>query len=245
LKRTWLFLVILVVVPIVCAAEAWQINAPGGTEIDLEREVVFYYGAGSNQVEAVLDRTTLFGDRLEFYRLESRLVAKGRVLLRREQPEFWEFSGSEIVYDSQKQEVLLRTGGKVVFGEKRSKLEAGEFSGNLKEQKFIANRQCLLSDRDGTLFSNQMNADLNSGMFVAKDNVVFQTENLTVRAKKAVYNQKSDIVKFSGKPLVTRGKETFTAVEISYDRRNKKIKATGPVEYKSQNASIGSENGVH
>ena len=245
MKRTWLFLMILVVVPIVCAAETWQINAPGGTEIDLEREVVFYYGDGSNQVEAVMDRTTLSGDRLEFYRGESRLVAKGRVLLRRERPEFWEFYGPEMVYNSQSQEVLMRTGGKVIFGEKRSILEAGEFSGNLKEQSFSANRKCLLSDKDGTLFSDRMNGDLDSGIFVAKDKVVFQTENLTVQAKQAIYNQKIDIVKFSGKPLVTRGKETFTAVEISYDRKNKKIKATGPVEYKSQNASAGGEDGVH
>lgn len=244
MKKSWMILVLLASIPALAAVDAWQIKAPRGTDIDLETETIQYYGDAQNPVEAVGKDSRLMGETLEYQRKSGRFIAKGQVVLTRSQPKLREYSGALLFYDEPTGEFQMPMGGKIRLAQEQMTLEASRFSGNARSELFQAEGSCKLVDQNGVLTSDRMEGDAGKGQFFAEENVIFTGKNVTIRSKRAIYHQKERQTRFLDKPVVTRDKEVFTATEIIYDLKANKVKAIGPVEYRSQTVS-GEEKNVH
>lgn len=244
MKKSWIAAALLISLPVLGAVESWQIKAPRGTDVDLEKETVLYYGSAKTLVEALAQDIRLVGETLEYQRKNGRFIAKGQVVLTRTLPKFREFTGSLMIYDELKEDFQMPTGGKVRLGPEQSTLDSSKISGNIGTELFYAEGNCVLTDPNGVLTSRFMDGDCKKGQFNAREQVVFVGKNMQVRSGRAIYYQKENRTHFFEKPVVTRDKEIFTAAEIIYDLKSNKVKAIGPVEYRSQSAP-GEEKNVH
>lgn len=135
-------------------------------------------------------------------------------------------------------------GGKIRLGPEQTTLEALKITGNMQTETMNAEEKCVLTDPDGVITSRFIDGDAKKGQFTARENVVFTGKNLKIQSGRAVYYSKEKRTHFLDKPIVTRDKEVFTATEIIYDLKNNKVKAIGPVEYRSQTVP-GEEKNVH
>jgi lipopolysaccharide export system protein LptA len=228
----WLFLFLFISIPLFGASKAWQVKAPGGSEADLEKNISYYYGTSSEQVElSNEDGALLFADRLTYKEKEESFHAEGHIDMFKKQPKLRRITGTELFYNSLTEDFSMPSGGQVTFGPEQSVLTAGEIKGNLKSENFVARTNCRYADPDGILTTVRMDGDILSGVFNAHAQVVFEGKKATIRSANAVYYQKEERAIFKDKPIVTQDKKTFTATEIIYDMKNNHIKALGPVQY--------------
>jgi lipopolysaccharide assembly outer membrane protein LptD (OstA) len=240
--RKWALALLLVAIPVLGAEKAWQINAPGGSEADLEKDISYYYGTATTQVEMrTEDGALLRADRLTYNEKEERYRAEGHVDMVRSQPKLRRIVGPELLYNAITEDFFMPAGGQVTFGPEQGTLTAAEIKGNLKRETFEARTNCRLTDPDGVLTSVRMDGNALSGVFNAYEKVVFVGKKATIRSEHAVYYQKEDRAIFKDNPIVTQDKKVLTSTEIIYDIKNNRVKALGPVHYVSPATDGGSK----
>lgn len=235
----WTVLFLLSTLSVYGAVDSWKITTLIGTEADLEKEIIIYYGDRENRVEAVSDDMRFSSGHLEFRRNEALFVAKGNVEFVQEKPEFRRLNAEELTYNTENGDIALQAGGKIHFEPEKADFQAGKITGNLKREVFSARGNCVLTNPDGVLTAEEMDGNLVDGNLTAQKQVVFKGKSILAKGELVVYYQKEGRIVFRGNPWVSRGKEVFTAQEIIYDLTTQKVRAKGPVEYKSGPASAG------
>lgn len=235
----WVVLFLLSTLSVLGAVDAWRITAHLGTEADLEQEVIVYYGDKDHPVEAVTEDMRITGEYLEYRRKEALFVAKGNIELTQEQPKFRRLTAAEVTYNTENGDIAMPLGGQIRFGPEKADFKADKITGNINREVFSARGNCVLANQDGVLTAEEMDGNLVNGNLTAQKQVVFKGHSILAKGGLVVYYQKEGHIVFRENPWVSRGKEVFTAQEIIYDIKTKKIKAKGPVEYKSGPAATG------
>lgn len=233
LENRWVFLLFCVTIPLLigAAGKNWIVKAPGGSDADLEQNTISYYGADNLPVELTTeDGMVLHANQLDYRQKEETFHGIGNVDLLKSQPKLRELIGSDLFYDSLKDDFAMASGGQIKFGPEQTSLSAGVINGNLKKETFIASNNCRLTDTNGVLTSNRMDGDNSTGIFNAYEQVVFVGKKAVIHSGAAVYYQKDNKADFTDKPTVTQDDKVFSATEIVYDMKNNRIKAIGPVQ---------------
>jgi len=246
MRKIWVpFLMVwFMIVPAAVAQELetrqWEIEAPAGSEMDLNLEVVVYYGTEKTPVvlRSITDPLKLTAQRVEYYRQEERFFAQGKVVIEGEDagptPSHFLVTGEEVVYLAAEGLLKFSQGGTVQRDD--VSLKAGKIFITLDEQtesmevtSFEATNGFTLLNSEGEMTGNILKGDTNQGMVEAIGDLRFQYGEISGEADQAVYFEGDGEIHLLGTPFIYREKDYITGESIIYNLKTEKAMVFGPV----------------
>lgn len=227
--RLSLLLLMICGAGIICAEEQIELIAPGGGEMDLNRNLMKYYSSGSNKVRVLWSNSTMEAGYLEYYRDQDILKGKDGIKMTQKKPVTRVLKCVEITVDLKKD---FFAANKEVF---LNYDENTSFSGNSLEWdrkndqiKFLGKPEIVY--KDWKILGERIEGQVTKGVITIFGPVhAFNGDN-NVRCGKMIFEREQDLFTLQDNPVVVRGKNEMTATEIYYDLKTKKVTANGEVK---------------
>lgn len=217
---------LLVVVGAGWTANSLELSAPGGGEMDLDKNLAQYYGTNDQPVKAHWNNLRLQTDYLEYHHLKELVKAKGQVELVQEVPVQQRLTCLEL-------EVDLAQERMIASGEIMAQLDEGTtvFGGYLQWERGRDWVQVLREPRveyqEWTISGDVVEGHPERGLWTISGRVVGVSEDTIVKAGKLIADRQGEVFYLQENPVVIRGQNEVTAPEIIYNLKTKKVLAKG------------------
>ena len=226
-KLWWL---LLFIPGLALAATEMELNAPGGGEMDLKRNVMQYFGTDKQLVSARWDNSTLEAKSLEYDREKEIATGKQMVRLTQINPNRT-LSCSEIVVDMKRDYLTAVNNVNLKYDETTS-FSCNRLEWDRKNDHVQLTGKPEITYNEWRITGEQVEGQVSKGQLVIAGAAQIQGNDATAKAGKMIFNREADKVIMQESPIVIRGNSQLTATEIVYDLKTKKVTANGGVQSK-------------
>lgn len=229
--QTWAVSAFILFAGIGWAAGELKLIAPGGGEMDMEKNVVKYYAAGTQLVEAHWEKYDLYTNYLEYYREQEVIKAKEKVKL------IDNTQGKRVLYcddlslDVQKDFLVARANVLIELDVENS-VSGGLLEWNRTADNLKLTEKPVIIDKGWKVTGKYLEGQPKKGLFTMNGPVDATNGEVVAKAGKMIYNQQTEQLFFKDNPVLVRGKSEMTATEIIYDLKTEKVSAKGMVNSK-------------
>jgi lipopolysaccharide assembly outer membrane protein LptD (OstA) len=221
---------------LLCWSLAWTANglelvAPGGGEMDLQKNIVKYYGTDSKPVEARWNEMVLQTSYLEYYREQEIIKGKNGVNLVQNQPEKRTLKSLEATIDLRRE---FFTATKEVFLTLRddTTIHSGLMEWDQKKDEVRFNLKPLIHYQQWRITGDSIIGNPNKGLFTVYGPVVATNDEIKIKAGKVIFNRELEHLILKEEPILIKGDNQLTATEIIYNLKTEKVTAQGVVKTK-------------
>lgn len=213
------------------AGSELELIAPGGGEMDMEKNLVKYYSAGSQPVEARWENSKLFANYLEYYRDQELIKAKDKVKLVEIAPGKRVLNCGELNLEV-KRDFLVARNQVLLQMDADSSATGGVLEWDRVGDKMKFSEKPVIHSKEWRINSELIEGQPNKGIYTLSGPINATDGEAVAKAGKAIYNQNTGQIFFQDNPVFTRGKNEMKATEIIYELNTKKVSAKGLVTSK-------------
>ncbi len=226
-KMWWL----LILIPgLALAATEMELNAPGGGEMDLKRNVMQYYGTDKQLVSARWDNSILEAKTLEYDREKEIATGKQMVRLTQINPNRI-LNCSEIIVDMKRDFLVALNNVNLKYDDTTS-FSCNRLEWDRQNEYVQLTGKPEISYKEWRITGEQVQGQIGKGQLVIAGAAQIQGNDATAKAGKMLFNRETEKVILQDSPIVIRGNSQLTATEIVYDLKTKKVTANGGVQSK-------------
>lgn len=230
----------------------WEIEAPGGSEMNFTEERMAYFATKAGPVVATSSKLQLrfVADEVVYEKAKGVFSARQEVICEggAEGSTEWRVLAEEMVYSSTTGELLFPVGGQF-FLRKEDGQEIAFTAGRLIAELapspqeatpptdeslgirwFRAEEGFECQGKGWRLTGRTAKGDLQEGVFQADGEVNLEYEDITGRADRLLFNEKEKVVLLTGDPVVFRGSDRIEGTELLFHLETGKITIRGAVK---------------
>jgi lipopolysaccharide export system protein LptA len=228
LKRSlyWAFLIMVFVIAgfAIGRAEGDQpkLIAPGGAEIDFVHNITKCFGTGINPVEAHWKNFSVEANYLEYNRGEGTARAIGKAKIIQEIPIYRIVTCRRVFLDL-KQEFITAEKEVTIFDGEDTSLTGDSLEWDRKNDFIKVAGSTHISYQDWQIDGERIEGQINKGLFTFFGPVKGAGTDTSFKAGQIIFDRSSEKIFLKNNPSVIQGKNQFTAFEIVYDLKTRKV----------------------
>lgn len=212
------------------ATGSLDLVAPGGGEMDLDKNVAQYYGNDDQRVEANWENLRLQADYLEYDQLNELVKAKSRVELIRKNAAFRQRIISQALEADLTREIMTAEGEVGAWLEEGTAVFGGYLRWERSRDWVQVRRNPWIEYQEWTIHGNLVEGQPEGGIWTISGQVVGVSADTTFKAGKLIVDRGTGKFYLQENPVVVRGANEVTAAEIIYDLKTKKVSAKGSMK---------------
>jgi lipopolysaccharide export system protein LptA len=231
-KKPWgifLALSLLLGAGISWAAGQLEITAPGGGEMDLQQNIMKYYGLGSQLVEVSWDDLLLETKYLEYDQKQEILKGKEQVELTQKAKIPRVLKASELVVN-RNQDYIVASKGVVLKYDEITSATGNSLEWDRGINLIKLTDQAMIIYKDWTIKGSRIEGQLDKGIFTVYGPVEAFNKLNTIRGGKLIFYRGMEKVEVEDNPLLIRGKNEIAASKIVYLINTNQVLASGMVK---------------
>ncbi len=206
-----------------------RLSAPGGSEIDLLQNVTQCFGTEAKPVEARWKTYSIEAKYLEYSRKEDMIRAKNSVKIKQNIPVYRVVTCNELFLDLKRDILTSQKEVKIVYDEKTS-LEGDSLEWDRRNDRVKVAGTAQICYQDWKITGERIEGQLNKGVFVFYGPVKGTGEDSSLSAGQVLVDLAADKLFLKDNPVVVQGKNKFTADEIVYDLKTRKVSSKSGTE---------------
>jgi lipopolysaccharide export system protein LptA len=234
MTKKYLSQVLLVIGLLFCVGlidQALEVIAPGGGDVDLEKNVMKYYASGGKPVVARWENYVLETAYLEYNRNQAIIKGRKQVKLTMTKPTRQVLKSEAINLDLNRK--LYSASQNVVFEhDPDTSFTAEKLDWDQAHGKIVLSGQPVLTYQDWKISGETMEGRMTEGLFTVNGSVKAVNQDITIRAGKLTFNRQTGLYTLEDHPVLVKGSNELTATAIIYDLKTKKVSAKGEVQSK-------------
>jgi lipopolysaccharide transport protein LptA len=209
--------------------QALEVNAPGGGDLDLQKNVMKYYAAGMNPVVVKWEDYILETAFLEYNRNQGIIKGKNRIKLTLTKPVPRVLKCVEIYLDLKRESYSASQNVQLDY-DSETKITAMKMDWDQTRGRMLLTGQPVIVYQDWTISGETAEGRMTEGLFVLTGAVKAVNQDVTIRAGKLTFNRQTGLYTLEDHPVLVKGKNELTATAIIYDIQTKKVSAKGEVQ---------------
>jgi lipopolysaccharide export system protein LptA len=205
-------------------AEAGQpkLIAPGGAEIDFVHNITKCFGTSVNPVEAHWKNFSIETNYLVYNRSEETARAIGKVKIIQEIPVYKVVTCRRFFLDLKRDFITAEKGVTVIYDEKTS-LAGDSLEWDRKNDFVKIEGSARINHEDWQIDGERIEGQINKGLFTVFGPVKGAGTDISFKAGQVVFDRSLEKIFLKNNPIVIQGKNQFTAFEIVYDLKTRKV----------------------
>jgi lipopolysaccharide export system protein LptA len=208
-----------------------ELNAPGGGDMDLGRNVMKYYASGAKPVEARWDDNELEAGYLEYNRAQSIIKGRNGVKLTRIKPALRILKCNEIRLDLAKE--YYTASRDVSFDyDKDTRLSGEQLEWDSPGERILISGKPEIFYKNWKISGTMIEGLTKRGLFTITGPVSAANPELTVKAGKLTFDREAERYILEDNPVLTKGQNEMTATKLVYNLKTKNVTAEGAVRSK-------------
>jgi hypothetical protein len=208
-----------------------ELNAPGGGDMDLSRNVMKYYASGTRPVEARWDDNQLEAGYLEYNRAQSIIKGRKGVKLTRLKPAPHILKCTEIRLDLAKE--YYTASRDVSFDyDKDTRLSGEQLEWDSPGERILVSGKPEIFYKDWKISGTTIEGLTQRGLFTITGPVSAANPEITVKAGKLTFDREAESYILEDNPVLTKGQNEMTATKLVYNLKTKNVMAEGAVKSK-------------
>jgi lipopolysaccharide assembly outer membrane protein LptD (OstA) len=209
--------------------QAMEIIAPGGGDLDLEKNIMKYYAAGANPVVVRWEDYVLETAFLEYNRNQAIIKGKKRVKLTLTKPVSRVLKCDEINLDLKHEAYSASQNVRLDYD--RDTIITGEkLNWDQARGKMLLSGQPVIYYQDWKISGKTVEGRLVEGLFTINGGVCALNQDVTIRAGKLTFNRQTGLYTLEDHPVLLKGANEVTATAIIYNIKTKTVSAQGEVK---------------
>jgi lipopolysaccharide export system protein LptA len=205
-----------------------KLVAPGGGEVDLQKNVMRYYADGSNLVVADWGNFKLEAESLEYQNEKGTLQGKGKIKLTQKEP-YRELRSEQFLADLNRDHFNANGSVKIKY-DNITNLSGEQMDWESQTEEFNIIGNVVLNYSGWKMTGEKIEGNMNSGLFVIFGPVQAIDRENSMRAGRVIFDRSIERVTLLENPVVINGKNELSGAEIIYDLKTKKVSASGVVK---------------
>ncbi len=227
MKRLLALFLILVFADAVLAAGQAELVAPGGGEMDLNRNIIRYFGTEAQPAVVNWEDLSIEAKHLEYDRNQGIVTGKEKVKLTQRNPlRILECAQLTIELN---RNFLTATGNVNLRYDQQTTGTANHLEWDRVGQNVRLTEKPEIAYQEWHISGEQMEAQLERGIFSASGRAQIIGNDTVAKAGRIVFERDAEKAVMRENPIVVRGTNELSATEIIYDFRTKKLSANGEV----------------
>ena len=199
-----------------------KLTAPGGAEMDLVRNTTKCFGTSAKPVEAFWRDFNVEVNYLEYNRNNETVLGQGKARMIQNSPVYRVITCDKFFYDRKREYIKAEKEVKLIYDDDTS------LNGDLLEWdrgndlvKVMGTPQ--INYKDWQIDGERIEGQVNKGIFIFFGPVKGVGADGSFNAGQIVFDRFQDKVFLKDNPVVFQGKNQFTAPEIVYDLKTRKV----------------------
>ncbi len=221
--------IILLISPVAGSSSGNPIEflAPGGGEADLERDILKYYSTKKELIRMTWQDFVLNAVYLEYYRHQGLIKGKQQVKIVWQQTPVRMLTCRELIYQQVQNRLTARQNVVLKYGEELL-LKGDLLKWDRRSDQVELRGSPVIAYQDWLVRGSQINGEIEAGIFEIEGPVVAERNEMKITAGRVRYHAPEKLLYCQEQPVLVKGRNQLTAVEIIYDLQQKKIITKGP-----------------
>jgi lipopolysaccharide assembly outer membrane protein LptD (OstA) len=209
--------------------QALEVTAPGGGDLDLEKNVMKYYAAGTNPVMVKWENYVLETAFLEYNRNRGIIIGKNRIKLTLTKPAPRVLTSGEIYLDLKREAYSASHNVKLEY-DRDTTITAEKLDLDQAHGGMLLMGKPVIYYQDWTINGETGEGRMAAGLFTISGAVRAVNRDISIRAGKLTFNRQAGLYTLEDRPVLVKGRNELTATAIIYDIKTKKVSAKGEVQ---------------
>jgi lipopolysaccharide export system protein LptA len=208
-----------------------ELNAPGGGDMDLGKNVMKYYASGGKPVVARWDENELEAGYLEYNRAQEIIKSRNDVKLTQFKPVLRILKSQELILNLTKE--YYTASREVLFDyDKETRLAGEQLEWDSPNNRILLSGKPEITYKDWKITGTTVEALTKKGLFTITGPVSAVNPEITIKAGKLTFDRESEVYILEDFPVLTKGKNELTATKLVYNLKTKNVAAEGAVKSK-------------
>lgn len=208
-----------------------ELNAPGGGNMDLGRNVMKYYASGGKPVEARWDENELEAGYLEYNRTQSIIIGRKGVKLTRLKPAPRILKSNEIRLNLTKEYYTASLNVSFDY-DKDTRLAGEQLEWDAPAERIFLSGKPEIYYKDWKISGTTIEGLTKRGLFTITGPVSAANPEITIKAGKLIFDREAESYILEEYPVLTKGQNEMTATRLVYNLKTKNVTAEGAVRSK-------------